>query len=76
VEEFIERIYNPVRLHSALAYLSPVEFEQRQKRGKEAAAWLPASMSFPRHREISSDVPDQAQLCRDELETRPGHSSE
>jgi len=34
VEEFIERIYNPVRLHSALAYLSPVEFEQRQERGK------------------------------------------
>ncbi len=55
VEEFIERNYNPVRLHSALAYLSPVEFEQRQERGKDAAAWLPASMSFPRHREISSD---------------------
>jgi len=55
VEEFIERVYNPVRLHSALAYLSPVEFEQRQERGKDAAAWLPASMSFPRHREISSD---------------------
>ena len=55
VEEFIERIYNPVRLHSALAYLSPVEFEQRHELGKETAAWLPASMSFPRHREISSD---------------------
>jgi putative transposase len=56
VEEFIERTYNPVRLHSALAYLSPVEFEQRQQRGKDAAAWLPASLSFPRHREISSDA--------------------
>jgi putative transposase len=55
VEEFIEQVYNPVRLHSALAYLSPVEFEQRQELGKDAAAWLPASMSFPRHREISSD---------------------
>jgi hypothetical protein len=55
VEEFIERIYNPVRLHSAPAYLSPVEFVQRQERGKDAAAWLPASLSFTRHREISSD---------------------
>jgi len=76
VEEFIEQIYNPVRLHSALAYLSPVEFEQQQKHGKESAAWLPASMSFPRHREISSDDPDQAQIRRDELEARPGDSSE
>ncbi len=55
VEEFIERIYNPVQLHSSLAYLSPVEFEQRQELGKDAAAWLPASMSFPKHREIFSD---------------------
>jgi putative transposase len=58
LEEFIERIYNPVRLHSALAYLSPVEFEQRQERSKDAVAWLPASMSFPRHREIYSDGPN------------------
>ena len=55
VEEFIEQIYNPIRLHSALAYLSPVQFEQRQELGKNATAWLPACMSFPRHREISSD---------------------
>jgi len=59
VEEFIERIYNPVRLHSALAYMSPVEFEQRQTLGNDEAAWLPASMSFLRHREISSDDPEQ-----------------
>ena len=55
VEEFIEQIYNPIRLHSALAYLSPVQFEQRQELGKNATAWLSACMSFPRHREISSD---------------------
>jgi putative transposase len=76
VEEFIEQVYNPIRLHSALDYRSPVEFEQQLASNNRQAMWLPASMSFPRHREISSDVLDQAQPCRDEHEARPGHSSE
>jgi hypothetical protein len=47
IEEFIERYYNLYRLHSALGYQSPEEFEQ--------AAGSPASgatMSFFRHTEI------------------------
>jgi putative transposase len=53
VNEFLEQIYNRVRLHSALGYLSPEEFERSQKPGKK---WLPAALSFLRHEEIYPDV--------------------
>jgi hypothetical protein len=60
LEEFIEAVYNRVRLHSALGYLSPEEFESEQARlhaaGASGGRWLPAALSFPRHEEIFPDA--------------------
>jgi len=53
IEEFIDQTYNRVRLHSALTYLSPEEFEARQAQQKTAPPWLPAVLSFSRHEEVS-----------------------
>jgi putative transposase len=53
VTEFIEQIYNLKRLHSALAYRSPIEFENQ--RGS-LPNWRPATLSFLRHEEIYPDA--------------------
>lgn len=53
VEEFIEQIYNKVRLHSSLGYRSPEEFEQSQEADVK---WLPAALSFVRHEETNPDA--------------------
>jgi putative transposase len=54
VDEFMEQIYNKTRLHSALGYRSPEEFEQSQK---PEVKWSPATLSLLRHDEIyRSDV--------------------
>jgi putative transposase len=54
IAAFIDSYYNRVRLHSALGYRPPEEFEQVAAR---AAATQGASMSFFRHEEIyQSDV--------------------
>jgi transposase InsO family protein len=53
LEEFIDQVYNKVRLHSALGYRSPEEFE-RSLAG--AQPWSPAALSFLRHQEFQPDV--------------------
>jgi transposase InsO family protein len=49
IAEFIDRYYNRQRLHSALGYRSPEEFETS---AEPATAWPGASLSFFRHGEI------------------------
>jgi transposase InsO family protein len=53
VDEFIQQIYNKVRLHSALGYRSPEQFEHSQA---PEVKWSPAALSFLRHEEIYPDV--------------------
>jgi putative transposase len=49
IEAFIERYYNRLRLHSALGYRSPEEFEREASSAIHSAG---ATMSFFRHGEI------------------------
>jgi len=51
VQEFIEQYYNRSRLHSALGYRPPEEFEQMAAINQDSGCSA-ASMSFPRHGEI------------------------
>jgi transposase InsO family protein len=53
IEEFIDRYYNRLRLHSALGYTTPEEFEAEfQARAATQTAVPQPTVSFPRHGEI------------------------
>jgi putative transposase len=52
VEEFLDRYYNRQRLHSALGYRTPVEFEEQSATESSEADIDAPKMSFFRHEEI------------------------
>jgi transposase InsO family protein len=52
IEDFIERYYNRIRLHSALGYRSPEEFEKTLSASDAENTSLVPSVSFFRHGEI------------------------
>lgn len=57
IRDFIENYYNRVRLHSALNYESPAQFEARRQHVNQGLLQSAPKMSFWRHEEIyQSDV--------------------
>ena len=52
LDAFIERYYNAMRLHSALGYLSPDEFEKRVAETTTTETPKAPRVSFSRHKEI------------------------
>jgi len=54
VEEFMAQIYNRQRLHSALGYRSPAEFEQQQIGAADGSGWRPAALLLPRYEECGT----------------------
>jgi transposase InsO family protein len=64
MEDFIERYYNRERLHSALCYQSPQEFEQQQLSNTQPALdAYAAGLSFYRHGEIYRGYGEQSRNC-------------
>jgi hypothetical protein len=74
IEAFIEQYYNRCRLHSALGYRPPEEFEREAQTGLNSAG---ATMSFFRHEEIyQSDEGRKRSGERPKSPPPPAHRSD
>ncbi|MES0033094.1 IS3 family transposase [Mesorhizobium sp. M0040] len=63
IASFIEDVYNRQRLHSALDYLTPEEYEKTLSTPSENAAFELMSMELSRNFSVSQGVHSTVPLC-------------
>jgi putative transposase len=73
IEAFIEQYYNRCRLHSALGYRPPEEFEREANTGMNSAG---AMMSFFRHAEIYQSDGGRTRIGERPKSRPPAHRSD